>query len=159
MVREQHKAGWDPEITCFFEELPLPVIRKVVSKDSATLEGYNAISIHASRQPSRYAKKRRIAHRRRIALLIIFRAPPLRQEESMKARGFRIRRLRCAMLPGQRGLPCQRPRSSNSPRSSKLSVLKLTQWLISRGTSTVGRIMRLPCSVRPQAASQMSSGQ
>lgn len=32
----------------FLEELPLPVVGKVVSKDSATLEGYNPISIHAN---------------------------------------------------------------------------------------------------------------
>ncbi|RYP74285.1 hypothetical protein DL771_003106 [Monosporascus sp. 5C6A] len=48
MVREQQKAGRDLEVTCFFEELPLPGVGKVVSKDSATLESYNAISIHAN---------------------------------------------------------------------------------------------------------------
>ncbi|KAH7478076.1 hypothetical protein FOMA001_g9747 [Fusarium oxysporum f. sp. matthiolae] len=48
MVREQQKAGRDLEVTCFFEELPFPGIGQVVSKDSATLEGYNAISIHAN---------------------------------------------------------------------------------------------------------------
>ncbi|KAI8278876.1 hypothetical protein K4K60_005893 [Colletotrichum sp. SAR11_57] len=48
MVREQQKAGRDLEVTCFFEELPLYGVGKVVSKDSATLESYNAISIHAN---------------------------------------------------------------------------------------------------------------
>jgi len=48
MVREQQKAGRDLEVTCFFEELPLSVVGRVVSKDSATLESYNAISIHAN---------------------------------------------------------------------------------------------------------------
>ncbi|KXH63433.1 hypothetical protein CSAL01_04547 [Colletotrichum salicis] len=48
MVREQQKAGRALEVTCFFEELPLPGVGKVVSKDSATLESYNAISIHAN---------------------------------------------------------------------------------------------------------------
>ncbi|KAM4066692.1 SesB [Hirsutella rhossiliensis] len=48
LIREQQRAGRDLEITCFFEELPLPVVGKVVSKDSATLEGYNAISIYAN---------------------------------------------------------------------------------------------------------------
>ncbi|KAJ4176009.1 hypothetical protein NW767_015586 [Fusarium falciforme] len=48
MVREQQKAGWDLEVTCFFEELPLSGVGKVVSKNSATLESYNAISIHAN---------------------------------------------------------------------------------------------------------------
>jgi len=36
------------EITCFFEELPLPVVGKVVDRESATLADYNAISIHAN---------------------------------------------------------------------------------------------------------------
>src|SRR4051812_23148703 len=36
------------EVTCFFEELPLPVVGKVVSKESATFAGYNPISIHAN---------------------------------------------------------------------------------------------------------------
>ncbi len=48
MIREQQEAGRDLEVTCFFEELPLPVLGKVVPKDSATMEGYNAISIHAN---------------------------------------------------------------------------------------------------------------
>ncbi|KAJ4269683.1 hypothetical protein NW762_001351 [Fusarium torreyae] len=48
MIREQQKIGRDLEVTCFFEELPLPRVGIVVSKDSATLEGYNAISIHAN---------------------------------------------------------------------------------------------------------------
>ncbi|KND92503.1 hypothetical protein TOPH_02750 [Tolypocladium ophioglossoides CBS 100239] len=48
MVREQQKADREFEDTCFYEELPLPVVGTVVSKDSATLEGYNAISIHAN---------------------------------------------------------------------------------------------------------------
>lgn len=48
MVREQQKAGRDLEVTCCFEELPFPLIGSVVSKSSATLDGYNAISIHAN---------------------------------------------------------------------------------------------------------------
>jgi hypothetical protein len=36
------------KVVCFFEELPLLGVGKVVSRDSATLEGYNAISIHAN---------------------------------------------------------------------------------------------------------------
>lgn len=47
MMRELREAGRPLEVTCFFEELPLPVVGKVVSKESATLEGYNAMSIHA----------------------------------------------------------------------------------------------------------------
>lgn len=31
----------------FFLELPLPVFGRVVSKESATFEGYNPITIHA----------------------------------------------------------------------------------------------------------------
>ncbi|KAK0655558.1 Alpha/Beta hydrolase protein [Cercophora newfieldiana] len=48
MIRERQKAGQPPEVTCFFEELPLPGIGKVVTKESATLEGYNSITIHAN---------------------------------------------------------------------------------------------------------------
>ncbi|KAK1770374.1 vegetative incompatibility protein HET-E-1 [Phialemonium atrogriseum] len=47
MIRELREAGRRLEITTFLEELPLPVSGKFVSKDSATFEGYNAISIHA----------------------------------------------------------------------------------------------------------------
>lgn len=49
MIRGLQREGRQLEITCFYEELPLPVIgRKVVSKDSATFAGYNPISIHAN---------------------------------------------------------------------------------------------------------------
>ncbi|RYP16755.1 hypothetical protein DL765_004932 [Monosporascus sp. GIB2] len=48
MTRELREAGRPFEVTCFFEELPLPVVGKVVSKDSATLEGYGSFSIHAN---------------------------------------------------------------------------------------------------------------
>ncbi|KAK4072647.1 hypothetical protein Purlil1_13291 [Purpureocillium lilacinum] len=48
MIREQQLDGRALEVTCFFEELPLSGVGKVVSKDSATLESYNAISIHAN---------------------------------------------------------------------------------------------------------------
>ncbi|KAK0720822.1 Alpha/Beta hydrolase protein [Lasiosphaeris hirsuta] len=48
MIRELREDGRRLEVTCFFEELPLPVVGKVVSKESATLEGYSAFSIHAN---------------------------------------------------------------------------------------------------------------
>jgi hypothetical protein len=48
MIRELREGGRPLEVTCFFEELPLPVVGKVVSKESATLEGYNSISIYAN---------------------------------------------------------------------------------------------------------------
>jgi len=48
MIRERQKANQPPDVTCFFEELPLVGVGKVVSKESATLEGYNLISIHAN---------------------------------------------------------------------------------------------------------------
>ncbi|KAK3359163.1 Alpha/Beta hydrolase protein [Lasiosphaeria hispida] len=48
MIRELREDGRRLEVTCFFEELPLPVIGTVVSKESATLEGYSAFSIHAN---------------------------------------------------------------------------------------------------------------
>jgi protein SERAC1 len=48
MIRELREGGKRLEVTCFFEELPWPVVGKVVSKESATLEGYNSISVHAN---------------------------------------------------------------------------------------------------------------
>ncbi|KAI9668489.1 MAG: hypothetical protein M1829_005367 [Trizodia sp. TS-e1964] len=47
MVRELREGGRRFEVTCFFEELPLPLVGTVVSKESATLEGYNSFSIYA----------------------------------------------------------------------------------------------------------------
>jgi hypothetical protein len=48
MIREQQIVGRGIEVTCFFEELPLPVVGNVVSKESATLDGYSSFSIHAN---------------------------------------------------------------------------------------------------------------
>ncbi|ROV94770.1 hypothetical protein VMCG_08871 [Cytospora schulzeri] len=48
MIRELRERGRRIEVTCFFEELPLPVVGKVVSKSSAIFEGYNSISIHGN---------------------------------------------------------------------------------------------------------------
>lgn len=48
MVREQRESGRSLEITCFYEELPLPGVGIVVPKESATFEGYNPMSIHAN---------------------------------------------------------------------------------------------------------------
>jgi hypothetical protein len=48
MIHKLGNEGRSIEVVCFFEELPLPGVGKVVSRDSATLEGYNAISIHAN---------------------------------------------------------------------------------------------------------------
>ncbi|KAI8648856.1 NB-ARC domain-containing protein [Fusarium sp. Ph1] len=48
LIREQREAGRQLEVTCFFEELPLPVVGKVMSKESATFEGYDPITIHAN---------------------------------------------------------------------------------------------------------------
>ena len=48
MVRGLREGGRHFEVACFFEELPLPVVGKVVSKESATLEGYASFSIHAN---------------------------------------------------------------------------------------------------------------
>lgn len=44
MIREK---GAHMHVACFYEELPLPFVGLVVSKDSATFEGYHPISIHA----------------------------------------------------------------------------------------------------------------
>lgn len=48
MVQELRENGRHVEVTCFFEELPLPVAGKIVSKESATLECYSSFSIHAN---------------------------------------------------------------------------------------------------------------
>jgi hypothetical protein len=48
MIRERQSVGSRLEVTCIFEELPLPIVGKIVSKSSATLEGYHSISIHAN---------------------------------------------------------------------------------------------------------------
>ena len=48
MIREQREGGRYLEVTCFFEELPLPRAGVVVSKASATLEGYRSVTIHAN---------------------------------------------------------------------------------------------------------------
>lgn len=48
MVRERQKCERPLEIACFFEELPLPVVGQVVSKKSATMEGYASVSVHAN---------------------------------------------------------------------------------------------------------------
>ncbi|KAH0551690.1 hypothetical protein GP486_007093 [Trichoglossum hirsutum] len=50
MIRELREAGRSLDVTCFFEELPSPVIGEVVSKDSATLEDYNSVSIRANHE-------------------------------------------------------------------------------------------------------------
>ena len=48
MIRELRESGRRLEVTCFFEELPLPMVGKIVSRESATLEGYNRFSVHAN---------------------------------------------------------------------------------------------------------------
>ncbi|KAJ4253826.1 hypothetical protein NW762_010221 [Fusarium torreyae] len=48
LVREQREAGRHLQAACFFEELPLPRYGLVVSKESATFEGYDPVSIHAN---------------------------------------------------------------------------------------------------------------
>ncbi|OAG43666.1 hypothetical protein AYO21_02252 [Fonsecaea monophora] len=48
MIRDLRESNRRLEVTCFFEELPFPVVGKVVSKKSATFAGYNPIGIHAN---------------------------------------------------------------------------------------------------------------
>jgi len=48
LLRRMDKSEIPIEVTCFFEELSLPVVGKVVSRESATLPDYNSISIHAN---------------------------------------------------------------------------------------------------------------
>ncbi len=47
-VRELRESGRKIDVTCFFEELPFAVVGPVVSKDSATLDGYTSFSVHAN---------------------------------------------------------------------------------------------------------------
>ncbi len=42
------REGRSLEVTCFFDELPLPAAGHVVSKESAIIEGYPSISVHAN---------------------------------------------------------------------------------------------------------------
>ncbi|EMT73374.1 hypothetical protein FOC4_g10004744 [Fusarium odoratissimum] len=48
MIRELRETGRPLQITCFFEELPMPGVGTIVSKESASLEGYSAFSIHTN---------------------------------------------------------------------------------------------------------------
>ncbi|KAL8356455.1 hypothetical protein RB601_001653 [Gaeumannomyces tritici] len=48
MTREQQLGSSTFRVTCFFEELPLLGVGMVVSKDSATFEGHDPITIHAN---------------------------------------------------------------------------------------------------------------
>lgn len=49
LLRQMTVSESPIEITCFFEELPMPVIGKIVSRESANMGSeYNAISIHAN---------------------------------------------------------------------------------------------------------------
>lgn len=47
-LRELRESGRRLDVTCFFEELPMPGVGIVVSRESATLEGYSSFSIHAN---------------------------------------------------------------------------------------------------------------
>ncbi|SPO03230.1 uncharacterized protein DNG_05912 [Cephalotrichum gorgonifer] len=56
MIRQQREGGRLFEITCFFEELPMPIVGTVVSKESATLEGFSSMTIHGNhREMVRFA--------------------------------------------------------------------------------------------------------
>ncbi|KAK3896916.1 Alpha/Beta hydrolase protein [Staphylotrichum tortipilum] len=48
MLREQREGGRPLGVTCFLEELPLPVAGQVVCKASAILEGFTFVTIHAN---------------------------------------------------------------------------------------------------------------
>ncbi|PNP81283.1 hypothetical protein FNYG_05315 [Fusarium nygamai] len=48
MLRDLHQRGRPLQVTCFVEELPMPGIGTIVSKESASLEGYSVSSIHAN---------------------------------------------------------------------------------------------------------------
>jgi len=48
MIRDLRESNRRLEVACFFEELPLLGVGKVVSKESATFAGYNSLGIHAN---------------------------------------------------------------------------------------------------------------
>ncbi|RSM16726.1 hypothetical protein CDV31_004498 [Fusarium ambrosium] len=49
MIRKEREGGRNLGVTCFFEELPLAVVgKRVVNQESATLEGYDEVCIHAN---------------------------------------------------------------------------------------------------------------
>ena len=48
MLREFSEDGRCLNITCFWESLPMPHVGTIVARASASLAGYNAISIHAN---------------------------------------------------------------------------------------------------------------
>lgn len=47
MIRDLQANNRRLDITCFYEELPLPAVGLVVSRSSATFPGYNSLSVHA----------------------------------------------------------------------------------------------------------------
>ncbi|KAJ5731165.1 uncharacterized protein N7483_005673 [Penicillium malachiteum] len=56
MIRRLREGGRSIGITCFFEELPFPVVGKIVTTESATLDGYDIYSIYANhRDMARFA--------------------------------------------------------------------------------------------------------
>ena len=48
MIRRVRESGRAIGIACFFEELPFPVIGKIVTEESATLDGYDIYSIYGN---------------------------------------------------------------------------------------------------------------
>jgi hypothetical protein len=74
MVREQREAGRPLEVACFFEELPMSILGRavvIVSKDTATLEGYSSFSIHANhRDMVRFGSKEDNGFKRLVAEIV-----------------------------------------------------------------------------------------
>ncbi|KAJ5778279.1 hypothetical protein N7520_001525 [Penicillium odoratum] len=48
MIRRLRESGRAVGVVCFFEELPFPVVGKIVTEESATLDGYDVYSIYAN---------------------------------------------------------------------------------------------------------------
>ncbi|KAJ5935568.1 alpha/beta-hydrolase [Penicillium verhagenii] len=48
MIRRLRESGRGIGVTCFFEELPFPVVGRIVTEESATLDGYEIYSIYAN---------------------------------------------------------------------------------------------------------------
>ena len=52
ILRKRKDAGSEIDITCFYEELPMPSIGLIVPQSSATIPGYSKYSIHANHKVS-----------------------------------------------------------------------------------------------------------
>ena len=58
LIRRREHGNHPIKVTCLFESLPMPVVGKIVPTDSAILQGYTSISVHADhREMVRFASE------------------------------------------------------------------------------------------------------